>query len=270
MKPVFEILPEAIFFQQTNLICEVSPNSFSYVFENDVYKKFHGLSVYHFKKEKNIHELKEIFNEQALLKKKYKNLFISYSFPESVLLPDELYKPGEKEVLLNMLFGDLHSNTILTDVIAEKKMRNVYRIPLEIHHTIIEQFPLANFSHQYSLLVKEMINDKNVLNVIIYQDTFVAALIKNDELQIIQTYFYQSATDIVYHLLNICKQFSAEEMPLRFAGMISNDSELYNEIHHYFSNISFGQLPKEYEYAERIKTFPPYYFSHLFSPALCV
>ena len=270
MDPVFEILPEAIFFQQTNLICELSSDSFSYVFESDIDKKIYGLSVFNFKKEKNIaQQLKEIFKEQNLLDKKYKKVFVLYSFAQSALLPGELYKPGENELLLDTLYGDLNDDTILTDTLQDKNIYNVYRIPTDVHQTICDEFTSAVFYHQYSLLVKQNITG-DILKVIFYADSFVTVLVKGRELKIIQRYFYQSATDIVYHLLNTCKQFDAEGTPLYLSGMIKEDSELHKEIENYFSNIHFNIPPDEYEYAEGIKAFPTHYFSHLFSVAACV
>lgn len=271
LNPVFEIIPEAIFFQQTNLICEISLDGFSYVFENDIDKRFQGLSIFYFTKEADISEqLKAIFNEQPLLHKNYKKVFISYSGAESALLPEEMYKPGGNDLLLNTLYGYLHDRAIATSLVADKKIYNVYRMPVAIHQAIIDQFPLAAFSHQYSLLIKQGFSAGDLLKVIFYRDTFVTALVKAGELQIIHTYPYQSGADVVYHLLNICHQFKMTNVPMRIGGMIEIDSDLHKEISHYFQNVSFDELPAEYEFANGLKELPPHYFSHLFSLALCV
>ena len=270
MKPVFEIIPEAIFFHETGLICEISRDGFSYVFENDGDKRFHGLSVFHFDNTGDIPgKMKEIFNEQPLLHKKYKKVFVSYSGDECSLLPEEMYKPGQNEMLLNALYGDLHNSAIATDLIADKKIYNVYRMPAAIHQVMVEQFPLAAFSHQYSLLIKQDVPG-DLLKIIFYKDRFVAVLMKGGELQIIQTYPYQSAADVVYNLLNVCRQFNMKDVPLRIGGMIEIDSDLHTEIAHYFSNITFDELPAEYEFTDSLKQLPPHYFSHLYSIALCV
>ena len=270
MKPVFEIIPEAIFFQQTNLICEISPDGFSYIFENDADRKFHGLSVFHFSENaQSARELKTIFHEQPLLHKNYKKVFVSYTGEESALLPEELYRPGENELLLNTLYGDLEESSIATDLIADKKIYNVYRMPAPVHQVIIEQFPLAAFSHHYSLLVKQDITG-DLLKVIFYKDSFIAMLVKAGELQIIQTYPYRSGADVVYHLLNICEQFKMNNVPLRIGGMIDADSDLHKEISHYFSPVTFDEPPAEYKFVDGLKKLRPHYFSHLFSLALCV
>lgn len=271
LKPVFEIIPEAIFYYETNLICEISKDGLSYVFENDETKKFHGLSVFQFTKDADIPgQLKKIFKEQPLMSKTYKKVFVAYAGEESALLPEDLYKPGGNELLLNMLYGNLESNGIIaTDLIADKKIYNVYRMPDKIHRAMVDQFPLASFHHRYSLLIKQLFTYEQ-LRLIFYRDTFIAVLIKEGELQIIHTYPYQSATDVVYHLQNLCNQFKVTGIPVYIGGMIDIDSDLHKEISRYFSNIVFDSLPGEYEFANNLKELPPHYFSHLFSLALCV
>ncbi len=271
MSPVFEIIPEAIFFQVTNLICEISPDGFSYIFQNDIEKKINGLSVFHFTKDVDIPvQLKKIFGEQPLLKKKYKKTFVSYSCTENALLPRELYKPKDNALLLNTLSGDLHEGAIATDLVADEKIYNVYKIPVAIHEAIINQFPLTVFVHHYSLLIKQGFPSGDMLKVIFYSDTFVAEVVKAGELQLINTYNYQSGTDVIYHLLNICDQFKLNDVPLQIGGMIEIDSDLHKEIKHYFESIIFEELPSGCDLAKGLKDFPPHYFSHLYALALCV
>src|SRR5205085_3027338 len=100
-------------------------------------------------------------------------VFISYSGDESVLLPEELYKPGENESLLDTLYGDINEGTITADLVADKKIYNVYRMPAAVHQVIVEQFPLAAFSHHYSLLIKQ-VGPGDLFKVIFYKNTFVA------------------------------------------------------------------------------------------------
>ena len=271
LKPVFEIIPEAIFFHETNLICEISLDGFSYVFENDENKRFHGLSVFQFTKDGDIPgQLNEIFKEEPLMRKNYKKVFVSYAGEGSALLPEDRYEPGGNQLLLNTLYGDLNDNaTVSTDLIADKKIYNVYRMHADIHKSLVEQFPLAAFNHVYSLLIKQDFQE-DLLKLIFYSDTFIAALIKSGELQIIQTYPYQSSVDVIYYLLNMCNQFKVTGIPVCIGGMIDIDSDLHKEIARHFSNIVFDGLPVDYDFPDSFKELPPHYFSHLFSLALCV
>lgn len=269
MKPVFEIVPEAIFFHQTNLICEVSSNSFSYIFENDAEKKVHGLSVFYLDKNLADEQLKQIYNDQPLLKKSYKKIIVSYACGGSVLLPEEIYKPEQNELILNTIHGETPPGYIATDFIADKMMYNVYRIPERIHGTINELFPLATLVHQFTSLTNQNFSS-DVLKTIFYKDEFIVLLIKEGKLQILKRYPYQSATDVVYYLLTVCKQFKADKIMLELGGMVEYDSDLYKEIAHYFPNLTFACLPAAYAFANSLQQIPSHYFSHIFSLASCV
>jgi hypothetical protein len=271
LKPVFEIIPEAIFFNQTTLVCEISLEGFTYVFKNDIEKKFKGLSHFQFNKADDVSDqLAIIFEEQPLLRKSYNKVFVSYTCEESVLIPSELYKSEDNELLLSTLYGDIHQGRVAIDHLVSKNIYNVYRIPVALSELVARQFSLADFEHHYSLLVKQSFKKDNLTKLIFYRDTFIAVLVKEGELQLINTYRYQSGTDVVYHLMNIFDQFTMTNVSILIGGMIEVSSDLHKELNHYFQKITFDELPTEYEYDKCLKELPPHYFSYLFSQAICV
>ena len=213
-------------------------------------------------------QLKQIFSEQPLLGKQYKKICVTWSGTESALLPEELYHPGENSDLLDSLYGDLEESSVATDLVAEKKIFNVYRMPAAVHRAITDQFPLAAFSHKYSVLVKEP--QAEGLQLVFYTDCFISSLVRSGELQHIHSWPYQSATDVVYHLGNLEKQFGAAEAGVRLSGMIQEGGDLHREIIHYFPGAAFDEMPAGFTYSPGIRELPSHYFSHLFSLASCV
>ena len=274
MSPVFNITPIGINSDDTNLFGEVSNEGFSYFFLNNENKFVEGLTVFHFDKRESEHKvsglLQKIFDEQPLLKNEFKNVFISYSFNESVLTPSIHYNSNENDESINLVYGDLNNGIILTDKVEEKSLQNVYRIPCDVHETISGKFPDVKVIHQYSLLVKQLPSADNMMKIIFYQNKIVITLLKRDKIQIIQTFSYATAGDVVYHMLNICQQFQVEDINVELSGMIEKDSALFKEMHKYFMMINFSDLPRSLSYDEGIMEFPPHFFSHLFSIALCV
>ncbi|MEP6594935.1 MAG: DUF3822 family protein [Ginsengibacter sp.] len=274
MNPIFNISPGDINSEHISLFGEVSNEGFSYFFLNDKSKLIEGLTVFHFDKRKTENNVSEllitIFSEQLLLKNKYSNIFISYAFNESILTPGIYYNHSQNNENINLVYGDLNNGVIFADSVEEKNLYNIYRIHADIHQAITGQFSEAKFSHQYSLLVKQLPDTGNIMKVIFYQNKIVITLLKNDKLQIVQAFYYTTAGDVVYHMVNICDQFQVEEVRVELGGMIEKDSGLFKEIHKYFLMISFSDLPDNLSYDEGIMEFPSHFFSHLFSIALCV
>ena len=267
MNPVFEILPEIHERDVNRLFCEVSEESFSYFIQNTKSNLITGLTVFHLDQKNNSEggALKKILNDRDLLDGN-KEVFISYAYPDSLIVPSSFYEEEKNNENLSLFYGDIAPGKILTDMIDKKNMRCIYRVPEMVDNLIKEKFPDAVTSHQYSSMIEKLSNS-NSASVIFYQHKIVVMLVANGALKIIQSYHYTAPEDVVYHLLNIFELFNVEERKLILYGMIEKDSALFREIHKYFLDISFGNLPGTCTYADGLKEFPEHYFSHLYSLA---
>lgn len=274
MKPAFEILPDSVDAEKSILVCEISNQGFSYAVKNEEQNTYVGLAVYHFNKnavgQNEATTLQEIISQQPLLSQNFKKICVIFSYNESVLIPFELYNSAENENVLNLIHGDLHNKTlVLTDLVAEKKVYNAYRVPADILKVISETFPNAVNRHQQSVLLKQTPETGNKLLVIFYPQKILVRLIKNSNLELINNFEYRTAEDVSYILLNVCKQFEVTNVALEVSGLIDKDSGLYKEIYKYFEPIEFATLSAERNYVEAINEHPAHYFSHIFAFDTC-
>ena len=92
---------------------------------------------------------------------------------------------------------------------------------------------------------------------------------KNGSTQFINTFSYATTDDVLYILLNTCKQFDAANIPVEISGMIEINSPLSTAIHEYFSSVSFTELPGGFNYTEDITKHPAHYFSYIFAVDSC-
>mgnify|MGYP001544273745 FL=1 len=172
---------------------------------------------------------------------------------------------------MNMMYGDLHVNeTILTDLADVQSVYNCYRIPSALYEVVQNQYPNAVSTHQYSLLLKKTIEGKNKLSVIFYAKKLIVMLVKNGQLQLIQSFNYHTPEDVSYTLLNICRQFQISSIKLEISGLLEENSALYKEIYKFFTEIEFTELPGDINYSEEIKQYPSHYFSYIFALNSCV
>ena len=269
MKAVFEIIPDYIVADRCELVCEVSNEGFSYLIKDSGAKMFIGSGVYHFN---NIIggnyglALSKIFQQTESLSENYKKVQVIYSFPESVLIPFSLYNSRNNAEVLNMVHGDFTENdAILTDVLLKSKVYNCYRIPSEISREIHNKFPSCEALHQYSFLMNSLLANSNRLSVIFYPQKIVLSVEKDGKILLINSFQYKTAEDVSYTLLNICRQFEIEKIPVEVSGLIEKDSALYKEIYKYFDQVSFPKLPKEINFSEEMNKYPVHFFSHFFA-----
>lgn len=275
MKALFEILPDSIDAGNCILVCEISNESFSYTIKNEEQNRYVALVVFQFATATDSSDygniLHELIQTQPLLSGNFKRVYIVYSFAESVLIPFALYSSLENENVINLVHGDIQNDTsILTDLVTESGVYNAYRIASPILKVFKSIFPESVNMHQYSVLLKQSLSKEDKLNIIFYPQRIVVKLNKKGRTELISSFCYNTAEDVSYILLNTCKQFDAENIPVELSGLIEKDSALYKEIYKYFETVNFALLPESFKYAEEIIQQPSHYFSHIFATDSCV
>jgi len=154
---------------------------------------------------------------------------------------------------------------------------NIYRISADVDNLFAEKFSSLKRWHAYSLLLKsyKMFHAKGNpfwMKAVFYEDKMVVIVFKDSKLQMVQTFYYQDRKDVLYYLLNCCKQFELdpEKLILELSGFIDKQSALFNELQKYFLNISFEQIDYSINVTEELKEYPLHYFSSLLRMAVCV
>ncbi len=270
LKAVLEILPGEIDAGKCLLICEAGSDGFSYVVKNEETNEIISFGAYHYTNH-HVHDsdssiLKKIFKDHILLSGNFKKVFIIYSFPESVLVPFEMYNSQKNSSILNMIHGDLTENhAVLSDVIVDIQAYNIYRIPSQLKEDLVAQFPSAEIVHQYSVLARNSLADNNKLSVIFYPNKIVVALKKGGKLLLVNSFLYKTAEDVSYTLLNICSRFQMDNIAIEASGLIEQNSGLYKEIYKYFEQVCFASMPGGISLTDDILTYPPHFFCHLFT-----
>ena len=216
--------------------------------------------------------LEEIMKNEQLVAGVYKKIDIIWTFPETILVPQEHMERDLSGEMLNLVFGDLEKTEGKTDFLFRHNIHNIYRVPSLIGEAFTSRFPFAGQTHQYSLLA-EMVKEKgNHLLAVFYSSSVTVLLRKEGQLQMIRNFGYQEPDDAAWHLLNVCERFEAspDDTVLHLSGMINTDSNLYAALYKYFLHIQLEALPETAGYFDAIKKQPAHYFSHLFASALCV
>ncbi|MGH2647828.1 MAG: DUF3822 family protein [Ginsengibacter sp.] len=274
MNTLFEILPGSIDAVNCILICEMSNEGFSYAIKNEEQRQYVALAVYQFKNGTGPGDygniLHEVIQAQSLLSMNFKKVYIVYSFAECVSIPFSLYSSLENENVLNLVHGDCQSNTsVLTDLVTGGGIYNAYRVSAPILNVLQSKFPDADNLHQYSVLLQQPRREGDKLNIIFYPQRIVLKLNKNSRTELLNSFTYSTAEDVSYILLNACKQFEIENVPVEVSGLIEKDSALFKELYKYFETVDLAPLPAGCSYAEEIIQQPSHYFSHIFAVDSC-
>lgn len=160
LKPAFQIEASEISDEellQSRLLVEVNPNSLTYLLLNQ--RHMRPLVVKHFQlefgKERSLTDvLREIMEEDGMLRRPVKETLLVYNFPESSLIPETVFAMDTNREIIDTLHGNLQKGLILTEKIPWWELFNVYRISPDLHHLLQQTFTAGKYWHYYSLLLK--------------------------------------------------------------------------------------------------------------------
>jgi hypothetical protein len=282
MKPAFHIEASAITdedLQQSRLLVEVTPTSFTYVLLNQ--RNMSPLAVKYFQVETSReHPLTEvlgdIFREDELMKRQVKETLLVYNFQESSLVPEPLFSMETNKEIMDTLHGDLNKGLILSEKIPWWELFNVYRISPDLHQLLQQQFTAGKYWHYYSLMLKsykmfDATEEGDSIKAIFHSDKMIALFIRQGKVQLMQTFTYQDSLDVAYYLLNGCHQLgmNQEEVKLLVGGLIDRQSALSTDLQKYFLQVQFEEIDDSIKVTDELKELPLHYFSSLLKMAVC-
>lgn len=264
---------------QSRLLMEISAHGISYLVLHTVRQEVLDAKYYNLpgQEGKNLSErLRSVIDADDLLHNQFKQFVVLYNFPESLLVPEPVFNLENNRDLIELTYGTAAKGLILSEKVPSHPAHAVYRIPADVHTYYQQKFSAGKYWHLYSLWLASLQRflpeaSKHRAHVLFYPDKMVVAVYKNDQLQLVQTFIYQVAEDVVYHLLNVCRQLeiSPEEILLQVSGYVQQDSPVYTEIMKYFLQCRLDEVPEPID-AAAFNSLPAHYFSPLLKMALCV
>lgn len=283
LKPAFNIQsgnanPEVP--KQLRLLIEVSPHSCGCLLFDVRKMSAECIKFYQFEhiKDKPLEELiNEMLEEDDLFLKESAEVFFIYNFEDSTLVPDKFFNIDINKEIIELIYGNLQKGFIFSEKIPWWELQNVYRVPTAVHNVLQQKLSTAKHWHIYSLLLKShkmftAKEDSDLLKVIFYADKIIVTVLKKNQLQLIQSFIYQDAKDVIYYMLNCCKQFeiNINELQLEISGLIDKHSYIFRELLKYFENISFEEMGDTIKITDELNEYPLHYFSSLLKMAVCV
>jgi len=217
--------------------------------------------------------LKKIFEKYELLGSSFYRTVISWYMTECILIPNKFYDHQQSKILLDTMFGK-NSNVVISESLPEWQINTAYQVSSIAHETINRHYTTGNFWHHYSVTLKNKIAhpENGSLTVDFKTDSFSVVAVRNNSLLLAQIFSYNSAEDVLYFLLKICRQYSLlqHEVSVGLSGLIDKQSAVFKELYQYFVNIRFAPLENRVQLSEAFSEYPDHYFTSLSRLTACV
>jgi len=282
LKANFDIVPEMRDpeeLRNSQLLIEVGEKMFSFVIYNKEQRRFVGLRQYNLDYTPGktmLENLLEIVTNDEWLQSQYKEAFIIYNYTDSNFLPEKVFHIELNQPVTEILYGNARKGLLLSEKVIGYKMYNIYRVPREIHALLQRKFSSGNYWHYYTLMLYDQqvqpSAGEQVIKMVMRADQFLVAVYNGEQIQLIQSYTYQTPDDVSYYLLGICNKFniSQDKVTLIVSGLLDEQSRLYQELLKYFLQVQWDRMPDTIKMDQVFSAFPTHYFSPLLKMALCV
>lgn len=278
LKPSFDIIPTEAnpeLFHESILVLEIGEKLFSAMILNSDADQLLALKYFNMDAQSSrpmAEFIAEILAVEPVLSRKFSKTVVVYSFPESNLLPKKFNDNNVDRALTQLIHGNVQKGLILQEEVPGKEIVNVYRVSKELQNFVEQQFKPSVYRHAYSILAASELSDENLLQVRFYNDRFTAVLWKSGELQMVQSFIYQSPEDVSYNLLSIAENFevSPEILKIEVSGLLDEHSSLYLELNKFFLHIKAAKSTDKIDTGELLADYPEHYFSPMLNFAACV
>jgi hypothetical protein len=257
----------------------VGEKMFSFVIYNKEQRRFVGLRQYNLDYTPGktmLENLLEIVTNDEWLQSQFKEAFIIYNYTDSNFLPEKVFHIELNQPVTEILYGNARKGLLLSEKVIGYKMYNIYRVPREIHALLQRKFSSGNYWHYYTLMLYDQQTQpsagEQVIKMVMRADQFLVAVYNGEQIQLIQSYSYQTPDDVSYYLLGICNKFkiSQDKVTLIVSGLLDEQSRLYQELLKYFLQVQWDRMPDTIKLDQVFSAFPTHYFSPLLKMALCV
>jgi hypothetical protein len=211
-----------------------------------------------------------------LLKNNVGKIYVVHENTEAVLIPTELFSSNSMQDYLKLVYGVKENSICFSNELKhEECIVNVFRVDTLLYEPLCANFNISQHFHSYTNLLQQVFQQKkyqenNWIKLVFDEKYFIVTLIKDNQLQLIQTFNYQSSEDILYHIMNVLNQhdISITSLNVLISGKIDLDKTIYHLIQQYFSNIEVEKSESGNALSEKLSTFPSHYFTSYFNVEL--
>lgn len=192
-----------------------------------------------------LENIKQIFNEDAILHYEFKSVFVVHQNSLNTLVPNDYFDENSLDSYLNFNIKTLQTDFITFDSIDEIEAKNVYIPFVNINNYLFQNFGEFEFKHHSSILIEKLIQknhfEEKVMFVNVAKNTIDILVLEQQKLLLNNCFSYKTKEDFIYYILFVIEQLqlNTEDCSLYFTGEINLESELYQIAFKYIKNVYF-------------------------------
>lgn len=215
--------------------------------------------------------VKDFFDQEAL-PDNFQSVQALLNFAPYTLVPDTFFDAGKVEKYFTLNHSIENGGRLQTDAIDTIKAHIIYAVDYYVMDVLEDAFPQVRLQHSATAFLSQIYRDLpynsgKTMWVNMQKKHIDLAALNDGNLQLFNTYYYETPADLLYYLLNVAQQtgFERNENTLTLSGDITPDFPNYKICEKYFKQIRLARRPVTQQYCQELDVLPQQYHYNLFA-----
>ena len=258
-------------FNSDQLIIEISNYHIACMVKLSIKGELSAVEVYTFNSyEEEWYDIfQDIRTKSKILNRGFIDTRVYFNLPETVLIPDNLFKESTATEYLQLIHGDIINQVVKTEAVdVNPGITVATKVKRGLIDAVNSNLMMITMHNSHRAFIENLMNPKrtynhSLLKAQLYNDEILIGLVYNSQLLIVQLYEQHTPEDILYHLLNVLHQYSLkpEETTLELSGDIELKTPLYENLRKVFPRITFDNPSEELMKLHDFTKYPKHYLT---------
>lgn len=221
--------------------------------------------------------LTSLFENDLIKSTSFVDVVLVHNFHEMVLVPAVVYQPEVNKTIVETIHGDLEDWQVMDDDVHQWELYNVYGWKPELLKVVAERFPQVRHVQFVtgalrSLFKSLSIEKEQLIKLYFYQKEMMVVVLKDSQLQIAQSFQFETPQDVIYHLLNLVDRLKLDlaTVVLEVSGLIDVNSETWKELNKFFLEVQLDEFSSVNADANTEAPLPIHYYTPFLISPRCV
>ncbi|MFT4154066.1 DUF3822 family protein [Parafilimonas sp.] len=179
---------------------------------------------------------------------------------EALCIPNGKNEAAFLQQNFELLRGSLPSSALFSAQAGPCTV--AWRIEADKQEIAAKCFTGATFTHNFTALLALLKHTEETrIYLFFYPRYFTICLFREGRLNYLNTVEYTTPEDVLYFVLNVCRQYAvADTVAIQCGGFINNASKLYETLYQYLEGFQLMQVDETLFAGDEFKEYPGHYF----------
>lgn len=273
----FNASPSAKEGVERKLCIEIGPDFYSYCISDLSGKQIFSFGYYHSNQAIESSHIQSLFDDENIQGFSFSDVVLIHNRAEMALVPSVFHQPATATTILQTIHGDLEELNVMEDDVHQWELFNVYGWNPGISNIVSEKFPQVRHVQFVTAALRSLfkslsIDKEQLLKLYFYQKTFNVIALKDAQLQLAQTFHFETPQDVIYHLLNLVDRLKLDlaTISVEVSGLLDSHSETWKELNKFFIEVDFEEYSGIHQDTSQENEVPSHFYTPFLISPRCV